>query len=99
MYFKPKPVYNMLLDNMCLVFFTASKYNYIQVITMIQITIQKLMKDNNISRYKLQQLTNWNYKRINAIYFSEVKQLTLEEMEKLCSIFNCNIQDIINIEK
>ena len=55
---------------------------------MIQITIQKLMKDNNISRYKLQQLTNWNYKRINAIYFSEVKQLTLEEMEKLCSIFN-----------
>lgn len=99
MYFKLKPVHNMLLDNICLVFFTASKYNYIQVIRMIQITIQKLMKDNNISRYKLQQLTNWNSKRINAIYFSEVKQLTLEEMEKLCSIFNCNIQDIINIEK
>ena len=26
MYFKLKPVYNMLLDNICLVFFTASKY-------------------------------------------------------------------------
>lgn len=66
---------------------------------MIAITIQKLMKENNISRYKLQQLTNWNYRRINAIYFSKVKQLTLEEMEKLCSILDCNIEDIILIEK
>ena len=76
-----------------------NEYNY-EVLSREELERNfKLMKDNNISRYKLQQLTNWNYKRINAIYFSEVKQLTLEEMEKLCSIFNCNIQDIINIEK
>jgi DNA-binding Xre family transcriptional regulator len=66
---------------------------------MIKITIQKLMEENDISRYKLQQLTNWNYKRINAIYFSKVKHLTLEEMEKLCAILNCNIEDIIYIGK
>ena len=47
---------------------------------MIKINIDILMEKKNISRYKLQQLTNWNYKRINALYFSKVKYLTLEEI-------------------
>lgn len=62
---------------------------------MIKITIQELMDKKDISRYKLQQLTNWNYKRINALYFSKVKHITLEEIETLCNILNCNIEDII----
>lgn len=66
---------------------------------MVKITIQNLLKENNISRYKLQQLTNWNYKRINALYFSNVKHITLEEIEKLCTILNCNIENIVKIQK
>ena len=66
---------------------------------MVNITIKDLMSEKNISRYKLQQLTNWNYKRINALYFSRVKYITLEEIEKLSNIFNCDIQDIVSIEK
>lgn len=57
------------------------------------------MSKKNISRYKLQQRTNWNYKRINALYFSRVKYITLEEIEKLSNILDCNIQDIISIDK
>lgn len=66
---------------------------------MVKITIQDLMSKNNISRYRLQQLTNWNYKRINALYFSKVKHITLEEIEKLCNILNCNIENIVSIDK
>ena len=66
---------------------------------MVNITIKDLMSEKNISRYKLQQLTNWNYKRINALYFSRVKYITLEEIEKLSNIFNCDIQDIVSIDK
>lgn len=66
---------------------------------MVKITIKDLMSDKNISRYRLQQLTNWNYKRINALYFSKVKHITLEEIAKLCEILDCKIQDIVLIEK
>ena len=66
---------------------------------MVNITIKDLMSEKNISRYKLQQLTNWNYKRINALYFSRVKYITLEEIEKLSNILNCDIQDIVSIYK
>jgi DNA-binding Xre family transcriptional regulator len=66
---------------------------------MVNITIKDLMSKKNISRYKLQQLTNWNYKRINALYFSRVKYITLEEIEKLSNILDCDIQDIVSIDK
>lgn len=66
---------------------------------MVNITIKNLMSEKNISRYKLQQLTNWNYKRINALYFSRVKYITLEEIEKLSNILDCDIQDIVSIDK
>lgn len=66
---------------------------------MVNITIKDLMSEKNISRYKLQQLTNWNYKRINALYFSRVKYITLEEIEKLSNILDCDIQDIVSIDK
>lgn len=66
---------------------------------MVKITIKDLMAERNISRYRLQQLTNWNLKRINNLYFSKIKHITLEEIEKLCSILNCDVKDIISIEK
>ena len=66
---------------------------------MVKINLEKLMKNKNISRYKLQQLTNWNYKRINSIYFSKVAYLTLEEMQMLCYIFDCTIDELITVKK
>ncbi len=66
---------------------------------MIKINIDILMEKKNISRYKLQQLTNWNYKRINALYFSKVKYLTLEEIETLCNILGCNFNELITMKE
>lgn len=66
---------------------------------MIKVNIDKFMENKNISRYKLQQMTNWNYKRINALYFSKVKYLTLEEIETLCNILECSCNDLITIIK
>ena len=66
---------------------------------MIIFRVKELMKANNISRYKLQQLTNWNYRRINAFFFSKIKQVTLDEIEKFCEILKCDISDLIKLEK
>lgn len=62
---------------------------------MLKLAISNEMKKKNISRYKLQQITNWNYKRINALYRNEMKYISLEELDTLIKILECNIQDII----
>lgn len=62
---------------------------------MLKLAISNEMKKKNISRYKLQQITNWNYKRINSLYRNEMKYISLEELDTLTKILKCNIQDII----
>lgn len=62
---------------------------------MLQLAISNEMKKKNISRYKLQQMTNWNYKRINALYGNTMKYISLEELDILTKILKCEIKDII----
>jgi len=66
---------------------------------MIVFKIKERLEEKGISRYKLQQITNWNYKRINAYYFGKVKSITTEEIELLCEIFDCEIQDLMEIKR
>ena len=66
---------------------------------MVIFKVKELMEKNNITRYKMIQLTNWNYKRINAFYFNRVKLVTIEELEKLCEILKCDIKDLIELKK
>ena len=67
---------------------------------MIIFKLKNLMEKKNISRYKLQQLTDWNYKRINALFFSRAKTIKTFELEMLCDIFDCEIQDLMeNVKK
>lgn len=65
---------------------------------MVKINIDNLMNKKSISRYKLQQLTNWNYRRINALYNSKVKYITTEEIETLCNLLECSPGELISIE-
>lgn len=57
--------------------------------------IKEQLDKNQISRYKLQQLTNWNYKRINAFYKGTVIEIKVEELEVMGKIFKCKIGDLI----
>ena len=57
--------------------------------------IKEQLESNQMSRYKLQQLTNWNYKRVNAYYKGTVKEIKVEELEILCKIFECKVEDLI----
>lgn len=66
---------------------------------MIIFKIKDLMDKQNITRYRLQKLTNWNYKRINSYYFGKVVNITVDELEQLCKIFNCSICDLIEFKK
>ena len=56
---------------------------------MIKFNVKELMEKQNITRYRLQKLTNWNYKRINAYFFNRVVSINVNELETLCDIFGC----------
>lgn len=66
---------------------------------MVVFKVKELLEKNKISRYKLRQYTSLSYERVNDYYFGKVKALKIEEIEQLCEIFNCNIQDIIEYKK
>ena len=61
--------------------------------------MKELMELKDISRYRLQQMTNWNYKRINSFFFGRVKQISVAEIEKLCDILECDISDMMILKK
>ena len=66
---------------------------------MIKFKVKELLEKQKMSRYKLRQYTSLTYERVNDYYFSRVKAIKVEELEELCKLFNCNIQDIIEYKK
>ncbi len=66
---------------------------------MVVFKIKELLEQHKMSRYKLRQYTNLSYDRVNDYYFSRVKAIKVEEIEELCQLFNCDIQDIVEYKK
>lgn len=66
---------------------------------MIVFHIKELLQKHKMSRYKLEKYSKLSYERVNDYYFSRVKAIKVEELEELCNLFNCNIQDIVEFKK
>lgn len=66
---------------------------------MVIFKLDDLLKKNKMSRYKFNQLTEWNYKRIKAYCTGTVKAISVAEIEKICTLFDCEITDVIEFKK
>lgn len=66
---------------------------------MVVFKVKKLLEKNNMSRYKMRQYTGFSYTRVNDYYFGRVKDIKVSEIEKLCQLFNCKIEDIVEYKK
>lgn len=66
---------------------------------MVKIKVKELLEKHKMSRYKLRQYTNWTYERVNDYYFSRVKSIKVEEIEILCKLFKCKINDIVEYKE
>lgn len=66
---------------------------------MIVFHIKELLQKHKMSRYKLEKYSNLSYERVNDYYFGRVKSIKVEELEELCSLFECNTQDIVEFKK
>lgn len=65
---------------------------------MVIIKVKELLEKNKMSRYKLRQYTNLSYTRVNDYYFNRVKNIKVEEIDELCKLFKCKIQDLIEFK-
>ena len=42
---------------------------------------------------------DWNYKRVNDFYFGRAKEIKTTEIEQMCELFNCKIEDLFTYKK
>ena len=66
---------------------------------MVVFKVKDLLEKNKMSRYKLRQYTNFSYQRVNDYYFGRVKDIKASEINTLCKLFKCNVQDLIEYKK
>ena len=62
---------------------------------MIIFKIKKLLEKNKMSRYKLIQYSGFSYERVNDYYFGRVQSIKVSELNILCELFKCKVEDII----
>lgn len=66
---------------------------------MLIFHIKELLEKNKISRYKMRIYLDWNYKRVNDFYFGRAKEIKTSEIEQMCELFNCKIEDLFTVKK
>lgn len=66
---------------------------------MIRICIDALLSDRNVSRYELAKRTGIQYQIIDNYYKNKVKRFDSYVLERICIALDCDIADIIKLEK
>ena len=65
----------------------------------INIKLDKIMNDRNISTYELSTKANVRFQTIKALRNNESTRIDFNVLAKLCFTLNCRIQDIIEYVK
>lgn len=61
----------------------------------MKLSIQKQLEANNMSKYKLAQVTGMSYQAIQSIAKGENTQIQLQTVDSLCEALHCTPNDII----
>ncbi|CZR99456.1 TPA: helix-turn-helix transcriptional regulator [Clostridioides difficile] len=62
---------------------------------MIRIKISELLGKYKMSRIELSEKTGIRPSTITALYNETIKRIDIDMLDKLCDVFDCNIEDII----
>ena len=61
----------------------------------VMLTLDKILKEKNISRYELAKRTGIQYQIIDNYYKNKVTRYDSYTLNKLCSCLKCDISDLI----
>lgn len=65
----------------------------------INIRIDQVLKDRNISKNTLEQKAKLQRTQLNSYCNNKVKRIDLDTIAKICCVLNCNVEDIIEYER
>lgn len=62
---------------------------------MIKIKLSDLLGKNKMSQKALADATNIRPATISKMYYEECKRLDVAQLNNICSVFNCEISDLL----
>lgn len=62
---------------------------------MIKLKLHLLMAQSRMSQKELIAQTGMSSATVSNLYNEKVKRLDFDTLEKLCKLFNCKVQDLI----
>lgn len=66
---------------------------------MVYLKIDKILKEQNKSKYWLVKKMEGNWRSINNMIEKETISIRFDTIDKLCKILNCTPGDLFEIEK
>lgn len=66
---------------------------------MIQITLDTALAAHNMSRYELAKRTGIQYHIIDKYYKNKVVRYDSFVLDRICTVLNCRIEDIITFHQ
>ena len=66
---------------------------------MIKLTLDKALEKHGISRYRLSKLTGIQFQVVDKYYKNKVVRYDSFVLDKMCSVLDCKIDEIIVYQK
>ena len=66
---------------------------------MFKFTLDKLLASKDKTKYWLSKQTGIDNNTLGKIFSNEAKQIKLETLEKICTVLECNLSDLIEWSK
>lgn len=65
---------------------------------MIQLRVLELLEENNMTKYALYKQLGMSYQNYNKMINNETKSIRYEMIETLCTIFDCEPNDLFEYD-
>jgi len=66
---------------------------------MIEFRLKELLKERNITRYRLKKDTGLADSTVNGMYKNTSKRIELKILDQLCEVINCEPSDLFKYTK